>query len=215
MPSTDGSGRPADAVAVATRYLRLERVANALVVSVAVAVFVGSYVATTLPVAVGVAALLIVVARAPVLESHGTIRVESEKPPATVVEEFGGATPPVLAFQWGVADAVRDDDDRVAYPISYLFGLRSATMTLERETSPTPDGHRIELELAVEGRAWGTYAATVREATAGSVIEIEYESDRRFGLRRVPQQRLAERYRDEALDVQGYTVVSRESHFGL
>jgi hypothetical protein len=215
MPSTDESGRPADAVAVARRYHSIERLSNALVASLAVAVFVGSYLVTTLPVAVGVAAGLVVVARAPVLETHGTIRLRTDAPPAAVVEEFDGPTPPVLAFQWGVADEVASEDGRVTYPVSYLFGLRAATMSLSRETSPTPEGHRIELELTVDGNPWGSYTATVRDADDGSVVDVEYESDRRFGLRRIPQQRLADRYRDEALEVQGYTVVSRESHLGV
>jgi hypothetical protein len=166
-------------------------------------------------VAVGVAAGLVVVARAPVLETHGTIRLRTDAPPAAVVEELDGPTPPVLAFQWGVADEVASEDGRVTYPVSYLFGLRTATMSLSRETSPTPEGHRIELELTVDGNPWGSYTATVRDADDGSVVDVEYESDRRFGLRRIPQQRLADRYRDEALEVQGYTVVSRESHLGV
>jgi len=47
------------------------------------------------------------------------------------------------------------------------------------------------------------------------IVDVEYMSTRRFGLRRVPQQLLAERYRDAALTAQGYTVVKRDAHFGL
>ena len=216
MSSTDDVARPDDAMAVAREYLRLERPANALVVALAVVLFVGAYLATSLLPAVLVAAVIVVVARAPVLESHGTAELTSADPPETVLEEFSGPTPPVLAFQWGAADAVTvDDDGRVEYPISYLFGLRTAVATVDRETTVTDDGHRVELTVDVDGSPWATYTATITEADGGSRIEVEYRSERRFGLRRVPQQRVAARYRDDALDAQGYTVVSRESHFGV
>lgn len=217
MPSTDEFGRPAETIAVARRYLRYERPANALVVTLAVATFLGAYLTTSLLPAVVVAGLLALVARAPVLESHGTMRLTSDAPPSAVVDEFVGSTPPVLAFQWGVADAVRTDEaGRVEYPISYLFGLRSAVATVDRETTVTDDGHRVELTVEVDGSPWSTYTATITDAEdGGSRIDVEYESNRRFGLRRVPQQRLAARFRDEALETQGYAVVSRDSHFGV
>ena len=60
-----------------------------------------------------------------------------------------------------------------------------------------------------------TYTATVRDAADHTIVDVEFTSTRRFGLRRVPQRLLAERYRDAALVAQGYTVVAREGHFGL
>jgi hypothetical protein len=216
MPSTDEFDRPDETVAVARRYLRYERPANALVVTLAVATFLGAYLTTSLLPAVVVAGLLVLVARAPVFESHGTMRLTSDAPPSAVVDEFAGPTPPVLAFQWGVANAVRTDESgRVEYPVSYLFGLRSAVAGVDRETTVTDAGHRVELTVDVDGSPWATYTAMITAADRGSHIEVQYESNRRFGLRRVPQQRLAARFRDEALETQGYRVVSRDSHFGL
>lgn len=216
MSATDDVGRPAEAVAVAQQYLSLERPANAVVVGLAVVTFVGTYLATSLLPAVLVAAVMVVAARAPVLQSHGTATLTSEDPPETVLEEFSGPTPPVLVFQWGAADEVTvDEDGRVEYPISYLFGLRTAVATVARETTETETGHRVELTVTVGGSPWATYTATITEAEEGSDIEVEYQSERRFGLRRVPQQRLAAQYRNDALEAQGYSVVSRDSHFGV
>jgi hypothetical protein len=49
----------------------------------------------------------------------------------------------------------------------------------------------------------------------GTDLEIEYSSDRRFGLGRVPQQVAGPRYRDDALAAQGCTGVERERRLGL
>jgi hypothetical protein len=216
MSGTDDAGRPEAAVAVAEQYLDLARPANAVVAGLAVVTFVGTYLATSLLPAVVVAAVLVVVARVPVLRSYGTATLTTEKPPETVLEEFSGPTPPVLVFQWGAADEVTvDEDGTVSYPISSFFGLRTAVATVARETTETEAGHRVELTVTVGGSPWATYTATITEAEAESNIEVEYQSERRFGLRRVPQQRAAATYRDRALDAQGYTVVARDSHLGF
>ena len=44
------------------------------------------------------------------------------------------ASPPILAFQWGVADEVREPADATAaYAFSYLFGLRTAAIDLDAD----------------------------------------------------------------------------------
>ncbi|GGM54272.1 hypothetical protein J2752_000616 [Halarchaeum rubridurum] len=215
MPSPDAD-RPPEARAVAERYLRRERPLSALVVVLAVALFLAAYAATSLLPAVGVAAVLLVVARAPILTSNGTIRLRTDADPKTVAASFAGPTPPVLALQWGVADGVVPADDGATYPVSYLFGLRSIEMAVETHVSETDDGaRRVELDVTANGSAWATYTATIRDDGEGTVVDVEYDAERRFGLRRVPQQLVAERYRDEALAVQGYEVVARDAHFGL
>ena len=216
MPSTDDVERPPDARSVAARYHSRERLLSGLVVVLAVSVFLGAYVLTSLLPAVGVAAVLVVAARAPVLQSSGTVRLRTDDDPAAVVDDFAGPTPPVLAFQWGIADTVTTDGSVATYPVSYLFGLRSADVTVQSRTETTPEGdHRVELAVTTNDSPWATYTATVRGTDEHTVVDVEYTSNRRFGLRRVPQQWLATRYRDAALAAQGYTVVERESHFGF
>ncbi|UVE49110.1 hypothetical protein KU306_09220 [Haloferax larsenii] len=231
MPSTNDIERPQEVLAVAQRYYRRERLLSTLVVALVTSLFLGSYLLTSLLPAVVVAAILVVVARAPILQSYGTVRLRSDDAPATVVDAFASPTPPMLAFQWGVADEVTTGDGEVTYTISYLFGLRTAELTLQTQAEPTPDGaHRVTVEVTVNDQPWATYLATIEgdDGTNGNdasgstdnsdgqtTIDIEYTSNRRFGLRRVPQQFIAERYRGEALSVQGYTVVERDSHFGL
>ena len=216
MPSTDTSGRPREALSVAKRYLRRERLVSALVVTLVVSLFLGTYVTTSLFPAVIVAAVLVVVARAPILQSTGTVQLRTDDDLETVLDALTGPTPPVLALQWGVADEVTTEDGVPSYPTSYLFGLRSVTPTVRTQAETASDGeHRVEIAITVNDNPWATYTTTIRDADDQTIVDVEYTSTRRFGLRRVPQQLLAERYRDAALMAQGYTVVKRDAHFGL
>jgi hypothetical protein len=216
MPSTDTIERPQEALRVARRYLRRERLVNALVVTLVVSLFLGTYVMTSLVPAVVVGAVLIVVARAPILQSTGTVQLRTDDGPETVLDSLTGPTPPVLALQWGVADEVTREDGIPTYPTSYLFGLRSVKPTVRTQAETTPSAeHHVELEILVNDNPWATYTATIRDADDQTIVDVEYTSTRRFGLRRVPQQLLAKRYRDAALMAQGYTVVERDAHFGL
>ena len=215
MPS-NSIERPQDGLRVATRYLRRERLLSGLVVTFLVSLFVLTYVVTSLLPAVVVGAVLVAIARAPILQSTGTVRLRTETDVEAVVASFTGPTPPVLGLQWGIADAVTVDDGTPTYQISYLLGTRSVESTVHTRTVTTPNGdQQVELEILVKGTPWATYVAMISDADERTVIDIEYTSDRRFGLRRVPQQLLARRYRDALLSAQGYTVSERETHFGL
>ena len=89
-------------------------------------------------------------------------------------------------------------------------------MTVQTQTDTTPDGtYQVESKIVANGQPWATYTATISAENDHTVIDVEYTSNRRFGLRRIPQQFLAERYRDDALTVQGYTVVERDAYFGI
>ena len=95
------------------------------------------------------------------------------------------------------------------------MGLRSADPTLHTRTVTTPNGdQQVELEILVDDKPWATYTAVISDADEKTLVDVEYTSNRRFGLRRLPQQLLAERYRDAAITAQGYTVVERDAHFG-
>ncbi len=214
MPSRRTVDRPREALVVAKRYLRRERPLSALIFVLAAAGFLGTFVATSLIPAVVVGVLLIVVARAPIIEARGTVRLRTDEDAESVVESFTGATPPILVFQWGIADEIVTEDETVTYRLSYLFGLRSVEVTVETRTDRLPDGsRRVELELAVGGQPWSTYVV-VDTRDDGTVVEYEYTAERRFGLRRVPQRIVARRYRDEALEAQGYAVVERDEQYG-
>jgi hypothetical protein len=216
MPSARTVNRPEEALAVAKRYLRRERPLSALVVVLATVVFLGTFVATSLVPAVVVGTLLIVVARVPIIESQGTVRLRTDEDVQSAVESFTGPIPPILVFQWGIADEITTGDGTVKYRLSYLFGLRSVEVTVETQTGHTPAGDpRIELELTAGGQPWSTYVATIETRDGRTVVEYEYTADRRFGLRRIPQRIVANRYRDEALNAQGYIVVDRDEQYGV
>jgi len=216
MPSGQNVDPPEEALAVARRYLRRERPLSALVVVLVLSVFLGTFLLTSLLPALVAGAVLLVVVRVPVVRPSGTVRLHTDADVATVVDSFTGPTPPVLAFQWGVADQITADGDTATYRIPYLFGLRSVETTVRSRTDTTPTGdRRVALDVAVNDQPWSTYTATVSRRNGRTVVEYEYTANRRLALRRLPQRIVAGRYRDEALTVQGYTVVERDGQYGL
>lgn len=214
MPSTTNPvDRPSEAVDVAQRYQRLERPLS-YVVALLVGLVVGAtFLLFSLLQAVLVGLALGALVRIPVFRTSGTARLITDADPETVRADFAGATPPPLAFQWGIADAVHTTDDGATYEFSYLLGLRSTEMTVETRSN-APDGDPdddVELLVTAGGRPWGTYTASIRQDDDHTVVDVDWTSDRRFGLRRLPQQFVAERYRADALAAQGYTVAERET----
>lgn len=216
MPSTRTVERPSDALRVANRYLRYERPLSALLTVFVATAFLVTYAATSLAVGVVVGAVLLIAVRAPIIRSRGLVRLETDDDAGAVVDSFTGPTPPVLVFQWGIADEVTTDGDETTYHISYLFGRRSVAMTVGSRVETRADGERVvEITAAVDDRPWATYTATISGGEGRTVVEYEYAADRRFGLRRLPQRIVARRYRDEALGVQGYAVVERDERYGV
>lgn len=202
-----GEDLPSKAVAVAERYHRFERV-----VSTTVAVLVGVAGATALVVfpfvrGLFVALALLVAVRLPLYRMSGRVRLVTDDGPEEVRTAFESPTPPPLAFQWGVADTVRATADGGTHEVSYLFGLRSVTM--EAAVRPGQSDGDFGLVVTAEDRSWATYDVSIRDEDGRTVVDVEWGSDRRFGLRRLPQHLVAKRYRDEALAAQGYTVVER------
>ncbi|AHG01458.1 hypothetical protein HALLA_03455 (plasmid) [Halostagnicola larsenii XH-48] len=216
MPSTTNIDRPEEALAVANRYHRRERTLTVVVAVVAVSLYLGVYYVTSLLPAVVTAVVLLVTVRAPLLQPRGTYRLKSDDDPEAVVDAFTGPTPPVLAFNWGIADEITTREEEVTYHVSYLLGLRSAEMDVQREIDHTQNGrHRVTLEITANDKPWATYTATISQKDGETSIDVEYISNQRFGLQHVPNQFFGERYREDALTAQGYTVLERESHFGI
>jgi len=215
MPSDDIE-RPQEALNVAKQYLRRERPLTALVVVLVVSISLGTYLVTSILPAVIVAAILLITVRSPILRSKRTLRLRTDGDLETVTDEFTGPIPPVLALQWGVADEVTSDGDVAIYSVSYLFGLRSVEVAVHTQTETTPNGdYVVESEVMINDQSWGMYTLRIDNTKEYTIIEVEYTSKRRVGLRRIPQHLVANRYRDDALTAQGYTVVERDAHFGL
>ncbi|MCQ4334421.1 hypothetical protein KM295_13235 [Natronomonas sp. F2-12] len=216
MPSNETSGQRQELQRLTTQYHRIERIATGSVAIVVSALFLGIYLASKLLTAVAAAAVLVIIVRTPVFRSSGTVRLQTDKSPETVIEQLTGLRPPILAFQWCVADGITTKANDAVYSFSYLFGLRSAAMRVRTETETTSEGSDlVELTIKINNEPWGTYTATIDGTGAGSIVEVEYSSDRRFGLRRVPQQLLGKRYHDQALELQGFSVVERERNIGI
>jgi len=209
--TADDSVAVPDGVAeLALRYRRLERPVSGAVALLVGVVGVVSLALLPLPRGVLVVAVLVVAVRAPVVRRRGRLVLATEMPPDAVAVDLGSATPPVLPFRWGVADTVRRTPDGGRYEFSYLFGLGSVTM----ETAFRRRENGGELVVTAADRPWATYDVTTRREDGRTVVDVELTSDRRFGLRRLPEWLVAERYLAAALETQGYTVLERERSVG-
>jgi hypothetical protein len=201
---------PEAAAAVAERYSRVERlVSGAVALGIGLAGGAAFLLLPPLWALVPIVAL-VVLARAPVFRSGGRARLRTDADPESVRDDFVGPTPPPLALQWGIADDVRASDGGAVHELSYLFGLRTAELRVDVETvEGTSRSNRVELTATANGNPWGTYTAWIEPVEDGTGITVEVESDRKFGLRRLPQYFVVQRYRDAALEAQGYEVVER------
>ena len=206
--------RPSEAVSVAKRYQRIERpISGAVALVVAAVAAVGML---YLPLVSGllVTAVVLFTVKAPLFKTGGTARLVTDAPPEAVRADFESATPPMLAFQWGVADDVRSMADGAMYDLSYLFGLRSVTMVLETRLNVEDADYR--LVVTTGSNSWGTYDVTITASDSDeTVVDVEWVSNRRFGLNRLPQWLIAERYCAAAFTAQGYTVVDRDTSLSV
>lgn len=211
MPSASHSVPP-EAAAVAQRYRRLERPVSAAVAVVGAVVAVAPLLVVPYVPALVWAGLVVVALRAPLFRTSGTARLSTDAPVEAVTDAFDGPTPPFLEFQWGIADTVRTNDAGATYEVSYLFGLRTVRMQTESRSVPAPDDAFAQFELTAtkSGDPWGSYDVTVCTRDGQTVVDAEWQSDRRFGLRRLPQQLIARRHRADALAARGYTVEAYE-----
>jgi len=214
MPSMS-DGEPSETLdAVVTRYRRAERAA-----SWATALFVG-FVAVELifsaPLWQGLLGAVVVLAvfRVPLFTTGGTARLRTTATPTAVREAFSGPQPPVLVMQWGIAEERTTTADGATFELSYLFGLRSITMSTTVAETPAAETD-FELRVTAGDKPWGTYGVTLTDEADETRIEIDVRSDRRFGLRGLPSWLIAQRYYDAALAAQGYTVCSRNRSLSL
>ncbi|MUW14494.1 hypothetical protein GJ633_07270 [Halorubrum sp. CBA1125] len=244
-PSTSPSATDSDPVnarsdvrRIVRRYHRLERATSWTVALSAGGAFLVTYGALSLWPALGVAGALVVATRLPAFRRRGTTRLRTEAAPETVRAAFAGPEPPILAFQWGIADEVVPTDDGTAatYEFSYLFGLRNVSIDLDVDVTDAsgtngPNGLDdsdesdssdvpgdvvaiVDIEGTANDRSWGAYTATIRdvggaESAAETVVDVELHPTRRFDLGRLPQGLIADRYYEDALAAQGYEVVDR------
>jgi hypothetical protein len=210
VPSTTTDATPVevppDAAAVAARYVRLERPVSAGVAVLAAGAGAAAVLSLALLPALAVVVGIVAAVRVPLFRKRGRATLRTDADPETVRAAFESATPPPLAIQWGVADTVARTDDGARYEVSYLFGLRSQTLSVRRTHPPNAD---VELVVTADGDPWATYTATVG-GDDETRVSVAWASDRRFGLRRLPQALVARRYRDAALAAQGYEVEERD-----
>ena len=159
MPSSnDAAEIPPEVASVVRRYHRVERAVSWLVALLVVAVAAAAFLSLdSLPavlVAVGVVALV----RIPIVSRSGRTRLVADADPPVVVAAFRSATPPILAFQWAIADEIDSGGEgrdgasgahedshggpttRATYELSYLFGLRSISMAVEVRSPGVDDG---------------------------------------------------------------------------
>ena len=155
MPASDTtppSDRDAsDVRSVVARYRRAERAASWTLALLVAGAFLAAVAALSFWPSMAVGAVLVAALRVPAVRRGGSTRLRTDAPPAVVVREFASARPPNLAFQWGVADAVRPDDGDsseppdtaggvptgadATYEFTYLFGLKTVELDLSTDVS--------------------------------------------------------------------------------
>lgn len=208
MPSTptDTAIDP-EIVSLARRYRRLERLLSVVLAIVAIIAIVATVVLLPFLSALIFVILILLFLRIPLFTVDGSMEMETTAAPEAVQRDFESTTPPVLAFQWAIADDIQSTRDGCVYEFSYLFGLRSITM--ETEITSDPDRRSVKLSSRSAGRAWGIYTVSITERSGITTIEIELASDRRFELARLTQLAAAAYYQRQVLETQGYTPLSR------
>lgn len=214
MPSA-GTNDPASVDSIVRRY---ERTQGILKTSVAAVSFVGvlaAFAALPFLVALGLSLGALVLLQLPLVASAGTVHLRTDADLETVRREFESERPPILLPHWGLADVVRSTDDGAAYEISYLFGRRSVTVTVETRAVSDDLNADLEIEVAEDGRPWGTYSVALEERNGATHVTVETESDRRFPLNRLPQTIVAVRYQQASYAARGYTVVESDRSIGL
>lgn len=175
------------------------------------------FVLPSLP-AIVVIALLIVLLAVPLYKSGGDIELTTGRDADTVADDFAGSVPPILALQAVLADEIRRTETGFEYDLSSALGLWSTTMRIEIDRAtddPDPTKTGFTLDVSVGDQSWGTYAVTAREREGKTDVTIEAASNRRFGIRRLPDWVVARRYRDRLFDAQGYTLVAERSALSL
>lgn len=202
---------------VTRRYVRVERLASTAFALAAVAV--GIWLFLSLPFLWGIAAALGVAAlvRVPIYRTTARSHLRTDDDPATVRVAFEGPRPPPLALQWGLADDIKQDDGGVLYRIRYLMGLRSVDFRVVSELGvSSPDGPaQVDLTVTTNGRDWGSYTVRIEAVDSGTEVTVRAESDRRFGLRRLPQFLVAQRYLEQVMAAQGYELCEGRSSVTL
>ncbi|APX95401.1 hypothetical protein [Natronorubrum daqingense] len=203
--------------AVVQRYHRVERIWSVAIAVLVAVVAISAILALPFLVGLLVALGLVALARAPLITRTTATSVATDADPSTVVSEFDDASPPNLAFQWGLADDVRSTDDGGAYDFSYFFGLQSAAMNVDVDVDDRPSESpetdvvsTLEIVATTNGRSWGTHTISVRDDGGETRLEIESSTDRRFGPLFLVQGLVADRYYADVLAAQGYTVLERE-----
>jgi len=155
---------------------------------------------------------------APVFKSGGRIELTTDRDADAVRDDFTDGLPPVLGFQAALADDIRATETGVAYDLSSIFGLRSATMTVETkqfaasdadsDPNTTDSNADLEIVVTVGDKPWGRYRVTTTERDGATAVTITMVPDRRFGVRRLPDFLFGRRYRSRLFDGQGYSLVA-------
>jgi hypothetical protein len=215
MSATQSVDPPAGAVSIAKQYYRRSRILTYLIAIVVVG-FVGlSFFLLPFFGWILFAGIIFVMFRFPLFVTGGQMTLETDKAPHTVRAEFESSTPPILPFYWGLADQIESTDGGGRYVINYLGGLQSVELTIDCQ--PTPDDAAdFQLVVTAADSPWGSYQVNVDETSGAdgptrTTVNIDSEADRQFGLRRLPQQLMANNYRPTAIETQGYDIVEFES----
>ncbi|ERG96028.1 hypothetical protein [Haloquadratum walsbyi] len=219
MSDTQSLGRSGKASMVVTQYYRRSRVLTYLVGITVVGSVGASFALLSFYEWLLCGITVFVIFQSPVFTTDGHIALVTNKAPEAVSKEFQSPMPPILPFHWGLADQIEATDDGGHYVIRYLLGLQSIEMTVKCQPAPN-DPADVKLIVTVGDSSWGNYHVNIDTTDTTdnymqTTVDITVETNRRFGLRRLPQQLIADKYRPTALEAQGYDIVSYDPDISL
>ena len=172
--------------------------------------WLGSFVGAIL-IALGIAALL----RIPLIEPCTETRLWTEQSPEDVHATFAGPRPPVLAIQWGLADAIaHEGPGETQYTFTPMFRRGTGTMIVTTTVhGATASTGMCTIEAATTNHPWATLSIEWTEKEGGTIIDVIVHAERGFGLSYASQGIASYVLYDQILASQGLSITNRSVSF--
>lgn len=194
-------------VTIAEHYRRLERILRLGVVLFAIIVCIALVLRFPRWIAVPLVILVLGSLAVPLFDIAGTIQLKSMEDPDVVLTDFASQLPPVLGFQWALADSIQETADGVSYEFTHLFGI--LTTSLRTNIAVDQANGIVELTCFENDSPWGSYLVFVNPTEDGTEVTLKVTADRRYELVRLTQLVAAAYYQDTMFETQGYEVCNR------
>lgn len=158
-----------------------------------------------------------VLLRSPIYHRDVHIELETDKDVESVFDEFSGPLSPALTFTWAIAQSIDCEGESVEYEIPGQLGISSGSIKASSTDSLCEDekSQNLRIDLTSDGHPIWENNIQIKSGETKTNIQIDSVSKRRFGLIRLPQFLLTDRYFDQAMEAQGYDVIGRTTRLKI